>query len=331
MDERLRRAKDVLEPPWDELREARVLGRVLEQRRTLRPQRSRLVWLAAAAAMAVGVLLLAVKVRTGTAPPRAASATTLPAEDPLLTLADGSFAHLSPGARVAQKEASPRAVRLLQSDGQVRYEVKPDASRPFEVLAHNVKVSVVGTVFTVTVDPAAVSVKVERGVVRVEDGARQVELRAGESLRVAGEAAAPQAVPSNQPSALPSERALEPPPSVEALLAVADAARRSGDLPRAAQALERLVERYPSDPRAVSAWFSLGRVERARGRHVKAAQAFRACYQRAPGGTLAQDALAEQATSLAQAGQHEQARAAARQYLEQYSSGTHARRMQGLL
>lgn len=263
---------------------------------------------------------------------------------PELRLPDRSRASLRHGARVDVAVQREDLVRLVQHGGEVRYEVEPDRARAFVVEAAGVEVRVVGTIFTVelTGEPPRVTVEVERGLVEVDNGERVAELGPGDRLSVAGRPAALDAgesdgareddvivLDASEPAA--THRTAKPAASVEALLADADAARASGNLPRAAAALSELVRRHSDDPQAYGAYFQLGKVERARGRHAAAAAAFVRCWKRSPKGSLAEDARAEAAVSWHAAGRDEEARAAAEGYLARHPGGTHEARMRSLL
>jgi len=349
------------EPPWDDLRERRVLVRARAQFAERRARRRALVMgggvagLAAAAAIATW----AIAGMNGTGGPRGAvtaSATDREApaqgERPSMVLLDGSRVVLSGGARAHVDVETPERVELSQASGEVRYEVTPMPSRAFIVRAGHVSVSVLGTIFVVGRDADAVAVRVVRGRVRVDDGARTIVLAPGESVRIAGAATA--RAPSTQqprseaPSAAPDlgagERAQpsaphrstgEPQapasPSFDALLAEADAARARHDADAGARTLRELASRFPRDPRTPSILFTLARIERQRGRHAEAGEAFAACHRAAPRGPLAEDALAEAAVSLRQAGRFAEARATAERYLERYPEGPNRERLSALL
>lgn len=112
---------------------------------------------------------------------------TVTAEVRRIVLQDGSEVTLAPDSAIAVAyEPAARRVRLLS--GEAFFDVKPDPSRPFRVLAAAVETVVVGTSFDVRLYPDGVAVSVEQGVVRV--GAR-AELTAGQAVRVtaAGEIA----------------------------------------------------------------------------------------------------------------------------------------------
>jgi hypothetical protein len=87
------------------------------------------------------------------------------------------------------------------------------------------------------------------------------------------------------PAAAPTGAALTAATTAgSALLATADAARTSGHLGDAAQALETFVATYPRERRVPAAPFTLGRVQSARGRLAAAASAFERCSQSMPAG-----------------------------------------------
>ncbi|MGD8862783.1 MAG: FecR domain-containing protein [Myxococcales bacterium] len=367
LDERLKRARRELDaPPWDELRETRVLGRVLEEvDRGRRVRRTGRVFagaaLSAAAAAALWIVALPdvtpdsrPQPRLAQVPAPAVQASEAPAAQAnvglaaqggtesggsRLVLTDGSRAELGPEAEVAAVEQGPARVLLRQTAGRVRYVVTERPGREFVVEADEAEVRVLGTIFTVSVQDTGVTVEVERGRVAVSDPRRSAELTPGDHMFLAS---APE--PEPEATSTPSqegEAGLAPlddprpaqvePPSAQELMERADRARSRGQLGIAAQALEKLVRRHPHDPRAVSAWFTLGRVQTARGRHVASARAFDRCLRKSPRGSLAEDALAEAARAWAAAGRTARAHQAAADYLERYPRGTHARRMGELL
>lgn len=335
--------KSKLEPHWDDLRERRVLGELLEKRREARKPRWRVrvaVPAAAVLAVAAAVVLWVVRPWSGAAAPVAAAPGSAAPAESTMALADGSKAVLLADAAVQVQEQRPDRVHLVQRRGSVRYEVRPDPSREFVVRAADAVVRVRGTVFVVDVRDGAVEVQVQRGRVEVEHAGSKRDLVVGESLRVSTTAAAPSdGLPEPDPPASPApsgndapgERPGEPVvPSAASLQAAADAARIAGDNAQAAIALERLVALHPRDPRVPDALFSLGRVERARGRLGASARAFERCYATAPGGPLAQDALAEAAQSWSSAGNDEAARDDAAKYLKRWPRGVAVARMRAI-
>lgn len=105
-----------------------------------------------------------------------------------VSLPDGSRLRLDSGTRLqATFFADRRELRLLH--GQAVFDVQPDPARPFHVAAGALRVTVVGTRFSVRhlpqrADGAGVRVQVEHGRVRVEPGAglAVVELVAGQQF-----------------------------------------------------------------------------------------------------------------------------------------------------
>jgi transmembrane sensor len=357
MDELVARARAELSPPWDELREARVLARVLAAAEAPAQPTSR--WFVPSA-LAGAALLLALALwlaprhesklggesAQALAPARAALAG---ASSSVLLLADGSRALLEPGAEVHATEQSQQLVRLIQKRGRVRYDVSVDPGRRFVVAAASAEIRVVGTVFDVSLDGDGdgVAVAVERGRVIVASGEREVTLGAGESLRLSeggGVAVRPMrgepvAAASVEPGSVaihapPSPAAHEPnraSPTVAELLQQADAARARGDAADAERAFARVFKEFPRDASASSAAFSLGRLQSARGAFGAAARTFDELRRRAPNGPLAQDALAEAASSWALAGNTGRARSLATEYLARHPGATHGERMRRLL
>jgi transmembrane sensor len=70
-------------------------------------------------------------------------------------------------------------VTLKLESGAAKFSVTADPARPFRVLARNVSVTVLGTVFDVAFEGSGVRVSVERGLVRVDSGGSARELEPG--------------------------------------------------------------------------------------------------------------------------------------------------------
>lgn len=129
----------------------------------VRPSRRRAIGLAAGALAASLALAVApaVKVRLQ------ADHRTGTGETRIVTLSDGSVAHLDAQSAVAVDfTPAGRKVRLLE--GQAFFDVAGDAARPFTVAADEVAVTVIGTSFNVKLSDDAVSVSVRSGTVAVE-------------------------------------------------------------------------------------------------------------------------------------------------------------------
>lgn len=322
-EERWARVKRSMEPAWNDLREQRVLMRVQDEKRARLAKRPLPVaWMAAAAVLLAAVIgLVTYKLRSAPQPVAVAPTT------PTMQLADGSEVALVRDAQVKLEEQGDEQVRLTQTGGEARYDVKPNPKRKFVVHAGDVTVRVLGTAFSVTMDGGKVRVHVLRGRVEVEGGGKTTELAIGETLEVP---AVRPVEPTVSAAPTPTIEKKPAPPTVEALLAKADEARAAHRYDEAATALRTMIASYPSDGRIASALFTLGRVERMRGRHGAAAEAFARCHSAAPHGALAEDALAEEAVSWKSAGNSAKARATAQRYLKAHPSGPHAARMMPL-
>jgi transmembrane sensor len=330
-----------LEPPWDDLRERRVLQGLLEKhRRGQKPRRRVWVWALAPAAVVLALVFWGSRTWIHSA---AVAVSATAAGQSTLALADGSTAILAAEAAVQIEDQQADRVHLVQSRGSVRYEVRPDPSRDFVVRAADTIVRVRGTVFTVDMQDGSLQVAVQRGRVEVTHAGMTHDLVVGESLRVPiGTSDAPAEVAAtadNQPPLAPSSssdpssaRATDSSvptdvPTAATLEAQADAARVAGDNGQAVAALERLVALHPRDPRVPNALFTLGRVQRARGMTGASARAFERCFAAAPGGPLAQDALAEAAQAWSNAGNDDAAQQDANTYLKRWPLGASATQM----
>jgi transmembrane sensor len=142
-------------------------------------------------------------------------------------LDDGTTLRLEPGACVVAEENTGRVVVLRLEAGRASFAVAHDRYELFRVRSGEVAVDVVGTRFSVALEPERVLVEVEEGVVQVQGGpvTTRRRLARGETLVVelrpamAGGAGAPaRAYPD---AARPSEPVEPTPP------AVAPGARRS--------------------------------------------------------------------------------------------------------
>jgi transmembrane sensor len=346
-----------MQPPWDHLRERRVLREIersLDERHTRRRARRRAFAVAASVSLIVVTPSVAYLAGVDLGRKRAAEIVRAPspavsapsAPPPAQTrfdvfesrsLADGTLLDLSRDAHVDVRTETRKRVEIAQSAGYVRYDVPPVPGRSFVVVAQGVQVQVKGTLFVVGIDAGKVSVKVERGLVHVAANSGEVELGVGDELSTSAEEAGTQgkdldaSAPANSTPSARVTRGQAPFPSADALLERADTERRSGDLAAAAATLRSVVGRYPDDRRGALAWFTLGKVERARDRAADGARAFRASFAMAPDGPLAEDALAEEAAAWSAANETAEARTTAEQYLRRFPNGTHAARMQHIV
>jgi transmembrane sensor len=101
-----------------------------------------------------------------------------------------------PHAALTVNEAGDAGVQVLIERGAIEFAVAPRGDRPpFVVLASDVRVEVIGTVFTVARDGEDVTVAVARGVVRVTRAGEEAHVAAGQSWP-AKRAAAPELPPA---------------------------------------------------------------------------------------------------------------------------------------
>jgi transmembrane sensor len=111
---------------------------------------------------------------------------TATAEVRRIDLDDGSVVILAPASAISVSlpAGGEREVRLLE--GEAFFQVKPDATHPFHVVAGSVRTTVVGTSFDVRRDSKGVAVSVEEGVVQVASaisGASE-RLAVGDTVRM---------------------------------------------------------------------------------------------------------------------------------------------------
>lgn len=358
MDELLKETRELMEPEWDDVREARVLSRILERAGpeaqhfgrdrtgtfpclpskseptlTASPKKFARAqpWMAGAAVVvAAAASLLVWFSQPESLSKNRAALVDVPTEASLapgvseILFSAGTSARLAPGAHVETLEKSSGSIELRQLAGKVSYEVEPNRGFHFKVHARDVLVEVVGTAFEVNVEASAVEVRVTRGLVTVTEGERRVDLKAGDDLRI--NTAEPEKAPKEvKPKApLPAD-------VVTWLMSQADEARREKKWDIAARHLDKVVRSYSSDGRSINALFTLGRVERARGQFKESAAAFRIVQDKAQGSALAEDALAEEAVSLALGGNFDAAKQRARAYQTRFPAGPHAGRLSKLL
>jgi hypothetical protein len=109
------------------------------------------------------------------------------------------------------------------------------------------------------------------------------------------------------------------------LLALGDVARYAGARPRARQAFEALVTRFPRSALAADASFSLGRLAFEADQSDRAAHWFRRYVTDWPHGPLADQAVGRLVECALRSHDAEAARSAARAYLARAPGGPHAR------
>lgn len=113
---------------------------------------------------------------------------TLVAQSRMIELDDGSQLHLDADSEILVDMYPNRREVFLQR-GRVRFDVTPDAQRPFVVALRMGEVQVIGTVFTVTDRGGSIQISVTQGHVRwrpetAGGGERTIDLYAGDRLLV---------------------------------------------------------------------------------------------------------------------------------------------------
>jgi transmembrane sensor len=144
-------------------------------------------------AVAAGILLAvvgaALGVRGWLTPPLAEERiATARGEHQTATLPDGSHIELGGLTGVAINFTQDRRL-VVADEGEVFYKVNRDPRRPFVVKTGNVRVTAIGTAFSVRREGSIVSVAVEEGAVEIESEseggiARRVRAGAGERIRL---------------------------------------------------------------------------------------------------------------------------------------------------
>lgn len=98
-----------------------------------------------------------------------------------LRLTDGSVVDLAPRSAIEVAMAGDRR-RVRLTAGQAFFQVTPDAARPFQVEARDVRATVLGTSFDVRLERGGAGVAVSEGRVRVDVGASSKVLQANDWL-----------------------------------------------------------------------------------------------------------------------------------------------------
>lgn len=106
---------------------------------------------------------------------------TRPGEQRTLSIGGTEIA-LNGGTRIRIDPARPRSPSL--EAGEARFAVRHDAANPFVITAGDARLTDVGTTFDVVRTADGLRVSVAEGAVAYDRGARHVELRGGQRLRV---------------------------------------------------------------------------------------------------------------------------------------------------
>ncbi len=271
-------------------------------------RRNRRVVLLAVAAAAAGLLaVLAVRGLGGerrqvAAPQPSPSRLETGATPSQVTVGDARIT-AGPHAALTVNEAGAGGVQVFIERGSIEFAVAPRGDRPpFVVLAADVRVEVVGTLFTVARDGDDVSVAVAKGVVRV--------IRAGAAVAhvAAGQSWPPTADEPPAPASEP-ELTFEPEP------ATAARAKRKKDAPP-----------RPPDEQPNTALTPRERYEAAAAAEPSRPEEALAVYRAlaADGGAWADNALFAQASLELKLGRRSAARRSLTAYLARYPRGANA-------
>jgi len=247
-----------------------------------------------------------------------------PHTERILRLSDGSTAvPLDAETQLELLEERPERVTLSLMRGRARFQVTPQPKRAFLVHAGDVRVTVVGTVFTVERVADRVGVAVERGIVRVDWDAGSALVNAGQSGWYPPLIATPHLPRTRRANSVSLASAHEEKGEAAAqLLMAADRARLSGRADEGAELLRKLLREHPNDPRAPLAAFTLGRLLLMElGSPDEAAAAFAQARRVAPSGPFAEDALAREVEALSKAGRQVDARTRAEEYQHLFPNG----------
>ena len=356
VEEMRRRTEVAVDRGWNE----RILRRV--ERRVRRARLVARATLGAAALLAIGA---GAWWRSAPRPLQLAGAPApAPAPAPegatVLRFDEGATGQLeAPGSRALVTERSPARTTVEVGAGAIGFEVA-HTGREFRVQAGPVRVTVVGTAFTVERRDAGVRVSVRRGRVQTEANGQTATLGAGEQrwfATPAAPASPPEVIaPLPAPAPAPARAAAgagsarreparwrllaqrgdfsrayqllgrpgeKPRDDVEELLLAADVARRSNHFAAAVPYYDRVIEKYDRDPRAALAALSKGRIALHQlGRPQEAAAAFARARALALPDSLAEDAMVGEVTAWHRAGEARKAREVAEEYLRRYPSGS---------
>lgn len=212
----LLRAVSHVAPTWTPEREQRLRSQ-LETKRVAGVRRRRAAVVAFAAVLAGALAVIGARYWVPGADRTAALwPGTPPAAAPLVRFEDGTVAtSVGADARLTPVEVRPEAVAVRLESGGARFSVAPNPERVFRVMARDVTVTVLGTVFSVTIEKSDVRVTVERGRVRVAWPSGERVLTAGQDTVVTAElapapAAPPPVVSGEEPAAPEEPKAVEP-------------------------------------------------------------------------------------------------------------------------
>lgn len=266
-----------------------------------------------------------------------------------IQLSDGSKVNLHERAKMRVHRTTKELVKVGLEAGKATFDVVKAPKRRFEVIARDVRVSVIGTRFSVAIERQGVNVSVFEGTVQVERADGTVErLSRGAtwSSKARPPIAPPETKPEIEPEVSPPKSAPPPPPPPKRVRRVsvqkppaqssaqppsvtakqwferAHQARRGGEYRKAAEAFQSLLRDAPHDSRASLAAFELGRLRMDRLEDFPGAiEALELALRR--GGPFSEDALARLVRLYDRQGPAERCRVLKARYLQRYTEGVH--------
>lgn len=297
---RLEEARGHVETEWTPERQRRARAR-LDRALLMRSRARRGGMVLALAVVCAAALFIGLHHRSQSPALQKSVPVAKATPDLLFRLHDGTtVSSVAPKTRVDAVTQSAQTVVLRVVSGEARFDVAHQNGREFHVVAGRVRVTVIGTRFTVSNGASGVRVRVERGHVRVDWPSGSIQLYAGEERRVPP-AATHAAARQNKPAQVAPELrhpVAAPPASAPAprrapsswrdlaqsgdyesaykrlvaegsgavsdepgdLLLAADVARLGGHPADAVKYLRSVVSSHAGDARAPLAAFTLGRV-----------------------------------------------------------------------
>lgn len=254
-------------------------------------------------------------------------------------LVDGSRVELEPRTHLETEESVGRDVVFSLHRGRAMFDVAVDVDRQFVVLAGNVRVSVIGTRFSVAYEPsrgetrAQAAVHVERGLVQVDtvsaSGEREI-LRLGAGQSWVGVADLEESE-SPEESQVDLDRSTEPRGEVlparsprsraTELFEEARTARHEGRDADAARHYELLLRRFPRDAHVGLSAFELARIRM--DVFGDARSAVEPLERAIAARVFREDAMARLVRAYDESGMSARCRGARERYLEAYPNGLH--------
>lgn len=270
-----------------------------------------------------------------------------------LTFSDGSRVSLAARSRLEVLHNEQGTFLTSLRSGSGVFEVKPGGKRRWLVDCGVGAVEVVGTRFALSCGSEELKLSVEQGAVMVRGasipgGTKQVS--AGQSFELGGSEpseraeSSPKVVERSVAAVVPEdagsdagraghEKLMHSKASgsagaalVDALLARADTARRTGDTAEQARLLERAYREAGNGPRAAVAGFALAKLKMSSS-PAEAARLLRVLLDKGVPASLEEDVMARLVEAHVRAGNGAQARAAAQRYEERYPHGAHLSRV----